>query len=107
MAMQQAIATFNNTKALNHCNLSFGIGIHVGEAVIGNIGTTQQMNYTAIGDTVNLAKRLQENAKGGQVILSHATFQAIKETVQVRDLGTLSVKGRAKAEQIYELLSLL
>ena len=86
--------------------LSFGIGIHVGQAVIGNIGTVQQMNYTAIGDTVNLAKRLQENADGGQVILSQAAYKAVESTVVVEDLGPLQAKGRTTAEPIYLLSGL-
>ena len=49
--------------------LNFGIGVGIGEAVVGNIGTAQMMNYTIIGDSVNKVKRLQENAKGGQITL--------------------------------------
>jgi adenylate cyclase len=78
----------------------------VGPAVVGNIGTVQQMNYTAIGDTVNLAKRLQENAKGGQIILSQAAYEAVTGAVTVEDLGPLVVKGRARPVHTYQLVDL-
>ena len=105
LAMQQAIAGYNH-QAQTHQLLSFGIGIHAGQAVVGNIGTSQQMNYTAIGDTVNLAKRLQENAAGGQILLSQAAYDDVKDAVIVNNLGPLSVKGRAAAENVYELTGL-
>jgi len=104
LAMQQAIASYN-ANVVSHRQLSFGIGIHVGHAVVGNIGTAQQMNYTAIGDTVNLAKRLQEKAQGGQIILSQAVYEAVKDIVTVEDLGIITVKGRSTAEHVYSLIT--
>ncbi|MBN1218053.1 MAG: response regulator [Anaerolineae bacterium] len=105
LAMQQIVADYHATAANDRC-LEFGIGIHVGPAVVGNIGTVQQMNYTAIGDTVNLAKRLQENAQGGQIILSQAAYNAVKDAVVVEDLGPLMVKGRATPVHTYRLVDL-
>ncbi len=105
MAMQQAMADYNQISANTGC-LSFGIGLHVGQAVVGNIGTAQQMNYTAIGDTVNLAKRLQEHAQGGQIILSEAAYEAVKDFVVVEDLGPMSVKGRTAEVHGYLLMGL-
>ena len=105
LAMQQAIAAYNKQTG-GHRSLSFGTGIHVGQAVVGNIGTTQQMNFTAIGDTVNLAKRLQENASGGQILLSQAAYREVRGFVVVEALGLLVVKGRAAEEQVYALKGL-
>lgn len=102
LRMQQTIERYNRYVEPQN-RLSFGIGIHTGEAVVGNIGTSQQMNFTVVGDTVNLAKRLQENAEGGQILLSETTYEAIKHAVTVRDLGLIEVKGRLSAEQIFEL----
>ena len=103
LTMQQAIATHNSSAASQN-HLSFGIGIHTGQAVVGNVGTAQRLNYTAIGDTVNLAKRLQEQASGGQIILSHATYEAVRDHVTVEALGPLSIKGRSNPEKAYKLL---
>jgi class 3 adenylate cyclase len=65
------------------------------------------MNYTAIGDTVNLAKRLQEKAKKGQILLSQAAYDAVKGHVIVEDLGLSGVKGRAATVHTYALLDLI
>jgi adenylate cyclase len=105
VAMQQALVNFNANSADSNC-LSFGIGIHMGQAVVGNIGTAQQMNYTAVGDTINLAKRLQENAQGGQIILSQAVYDTVKEYVVVDDLGPITVKGRTAEVHSYLLIDL-
>lgn len=105
LTMQQAIAQYN-VQATHQERLSFGIGIHLGQAVVGNIGTPQQMNYTAIGDTINLAKRLEENADGGQILLSQAAYNNVQSHVTVKDLGQLAVKGRAATEHAYQLIDL-
>ncbi len=84
----------------------FGVGVHVGEAVAGNIGSPERLDYTAIGDAVNLAKRLQENAKGGQVLLSHMAYREVAPWVEVRPLGAIFVKGREEPVEVYELLGL-
>ncbi|MBI5829760.1 MAG: GAF domain-containing protein, partial [Chloroflexi bacterium] len=61
--------------------LSFGMAINVGEAVVGLVGTKMRLDYTAIGDTINTAKRLQENAKAGQVLLSETAYEQVKDQV--------------------------
>ena len=86
--------------------LHFGIGIHTGEAVIGNVGTEQQMNFTAIGDAVNLAKRLQENAKGGQIILSGQAYARVRQQVVAHALPSIKVKGRKAVTEMWELAEL-
>ena len=65
------------------------------------------MEYTLIGDAVNLAKRLQENAKPGQILLGQSTYQLVKDYVLVNALEPIRVKGRAASEQVYELMGLL
>ena len=82
----------------------FRIGIHTGEAVVGNIGTRELMNYTAIGDPVNVAKRLQENAEENQILISRATYASIESQVHARARETLVVKGRAAPVQVFELI---
>jgi PAS domain S-box-containing protein len=83
--------------------LQYGIGIHTGDAVVGNVGTEQQMNFTAIGDAVNLAKRLQENAAGGQILLSGAAYAHVRDKVKAKRLLPLRVKGRRASVEAWEL----
>jgi adenylate cyclase len=87
-------------------HLKFGVGINAGEAVVGNIGTEQQRNYSAIGDAVNYAKRLQENAKGGQILISQAAYLHVEEFLEVTELPPLPVKGRSTPEIVYEVVRL-
>jgi adenylate cyclase len=64
------------------------------------------MEYTPIGDAVNLAKRLQESAKPGQILLSQSTYEKVKDYVEVNALQPIQVKGRTAFEQVYELVGI-
>jgi adenylate cyclase len=86
--------------------VGMGIGINSGEAVIGNMGSKQMANYTAIGDTVNTASRLCSKAEAGQIIISEETYQRIKEHVNAKSLGEITVKGKAKPIKIYDVIGL-
>jgi PAS domain S-box-containing protein len=106
VAMQRAIADYHRQLGEKR-GLNFGVGINVGEVVVGNIGTTARMDYTAIGDAVNLAKRLQENVAGGRILLSQSTYERVKDYVSVKALAPLKVKGRVEPEPVYELIRLI
>jgi PAS domain S-box-containing protein len=86
--------------------LSFGMGVNTGEAVVGNVGGEDQMEYTPIGDAVNLAKRLQERALPDQILLSRSTYEKVKDQVKVNALQPIQVKGRMAFEQVYELVGI-
>jgi adenylate cyclase len=86
--------------------LHFGFGINTGEAVVGNVGCEALMNYTAIGDTVNVAFRIQEQAKGEQILLSRSTYDQVKDHVEAKPLGRMRIERRAEEAEVYEAVSL-
>lgn len=81
----------------------FGIGINSGPAVVGNIGSHDRLDYTSIGDTVNLAARLESNAKPGQILISPETYERIKDKFECTPLDPIKVKGKEKPVQIYQV----
>jgi adenylate cyclase len=105
LAMRTAVTHLHN-RLPETLRLHFGIGIHTGDAVIGNVGTDQQMNFTAIGDAVNLAKRLQENASGGQILLSGDTKSRLGGQLITNPLLPIQVKGRDAGIEVWELVGL-
>ena len=87
-------------------HMTFRIGITTGTAIVGNVGTSELFNYTAIGDPVNLAFRLQASAQSGQILIEKATYDIIKDHVIASPLAPIMVKGREQAAEIYELKGL-
>ena len=103
-AMQRGAAALREEILRDYgVDLQFGIGINTGTAVIGNMGSDFRMDYTAIGDTVNTAARLEANSQKGQIILSDATYQRVKNHVEATDLGVINVKNKKAGIQIYNL----
>jgi len=83
--------------------VSFGIGVNCGNAVVGNIGCDFRMDYTAIGDTVNTAARLESNAKRGQILISQDVYEAVKDRVEVTEVGVIPLKGKSNDVFVYQL----
>lgn len=88
--------------------VDFGIGIHYGAAVVGNIGAKNRMDYTAIGDTVNTAARLEAAAPGGNIYVSYAVVEALEGRVRFDSLGdNIQLKGKAAGFEIFIAQELL
>jgi class 3 adenylate cyclase len=110
-AVQTALAMRDDIFALHNemepqYRLLFRIAVHLGDAVVGLVGTKDRLDYTIIGDTVNTAKRLQENGLPGKVQISEAVYQRVSARVEARALEPLRVKGRVQPVPVYELIGL-
>lgn len=105
VAMQRQLQRLNEElRAEGLQELSVGIGLHTGDATVGYIGSERRTEYTAIGDTVNLAARLEQNAEGGQILLSEASAQAAQPSQYVlRPRQALLVKNRTQPVQVFEI----
>lgn len=102
IAMQQRIRTIPIDWIQKH--FLTGIGISSGRVIVGNIGSPQHMDYTAIGDEVNVASRLQSVAKGGQILVNRNVYEAAKDCFSFREVGTLTVKGKTQTVDVFEVL---
>ena len=84
--------------------LRVGVGVHYGPAIVGNMGAERHMDYTAIGDTVNTAARLEANAPGGTVYISRAVADALGDRIEATSLGgSVKLKGKADGFEVLKL----
>ena len=84
--------------------LFFGAGIHTGEAVLGLIGTEKRLEYTAISDSVNIAKRIQENSANNQILISREAYERVKKQVEVRPVAAMALKGKTQPVDVFEVV---
>jgi adenylate cyclase len=87
-------------------HLYFGVGIHCGDAVLGLIGTEKRLEYTAISDSVNTAKRIQENSAKNQILISRVAYERVKKEVVVKPHADMSLKGKTQPLEVYEVVGL-
>ncbi|MDY6863558.1 MAG: adenylate/guanylate cyclase domain-containing protein [Thermodesulfobacteriota bacterium] len=88
-------------------DLGLGLGLSTGEVIFGNVGSEKVMNYTIIGDTVNIAQRLEEKALRGQILISDYTYQRVKDRVLVEKLPPKSLKGKKAPLMSYVLKGII
>ena len=109
LRQQAALQELNRQFAgLNLPPLSMRIGLNTGDAIVGNLGSAKRFDYTVIGDTVNLASRLEGVNKfyGSHIMASEATAAECTGTVEFRELDLVAVKGKEKAIRVFEVLGL-
>ncbi len=83
--------------------ITCGIGVHCGKAVVGNIGCKYRMDYTAIGDTVNIAERLESMAKGGEILISGEVYEQVRNRFSASAMGERALKGRQDKVAVYRM----
>jgi adenylate cyclase len=113
-ACDSALEMIANLASLNEelaedqiAPIEIGIGINTGEVVVGNMGATERFNYTIIGDSVNLASRLEAKTKEYKVeiIISSFTYELVKDFFEFKNLGFTDIKGKKERIEIYQLIS--
>ena len=105
LAMQAGIRELSARRAAEgKPPLKIGIGVNAGTAVAGSVGTETRMEYTVIGDSVNLASRLESYAKPGQILIAAHTYAIVKDAIHARSLGRLKVRGKEEELEVYEVI---
>ncbi|MEM6530471.1 MAG: adenylate/guanylate cyclase domain-containing protein, partial [Chloroflexota bacterium] len=103
LALLKAAEDMNRQKGYG---LSYSVGVNVGEAVVGYVGTDRAMNYTAIGDVINIAKRLQERAAPGQILVTDRVIHKIGGLVDGQKLGDMKIRNRQNSVSVYKVKGL-
>ncbi len=105
LAIRDAIAELHK-ELPTEAHLDFGIGIHYGEAVLGWIGTEKRLEFTSLGDSVNTAKRIQENCAKNQILISREAYERVKDEVNANPFTPLVVKGKTQPLDVFEVVGL-
>jgi adenylate cyclase len=104
VAMQRRMLSINDElRKEGFADIGIGIGLHTGEVIVGYIGSERRSEYTAIGDAVNTAARLESNAKGGQILISEATAQAARTRYHLTPRDPINVKNREQPVPLFEV----
>ena len=95
-------------KEENKPDIGISIGINTGMAFIGNIGTPNHLEYTVIGDTVNVASRIEAQNRqfNTQLLISESTYESAKDMLDVIKISSVAIRGREKHIDIYEIINI-
>ncbi len=103
-AMRRALERHSDSLGPGAPPVEYGIGVHTGDAVVGNIGAADRLqNYTAIGDAVNTAQRLQAAASANQILLSATTYMDVMQHAHAHELPPMTLKGKTRPLSVYQL----
>ncbi len=108
-AVQCAIDIQHKVAQMNQLSnstdpIQVGIGINTGEVMAGCIGSDRRMDYTVLGDVVNVAARLESQAKPGQILIGSTTFRAVQQQIQCQAVGSLQLKGKSEAIETFAIV---
>jgi adenylate cyclase len=106
--MQRALQTLGQPRKNGHSTPAMGVAVHSGDVFAGTVGSPRQWKYAAVGDTVNVASRLEELNRnlGTSIVLSGETVALVKDRVEAKSRGWFPVRGRSGAIEVFELLAL-
>jgi adenylate cyclase len=106
-SMMDGLDEFNRTReAESQAPIKIGIGINTGKVITGAIGSTRALQYTAIGDAMNVASRLVNIAKPGEIIMSEETYRKVADRVEAEAMPPVKVKGKEKEQKIYRFIAI-
>ncbi|HIE52913.1 MAG TPA: tetratricopeptide repeat protein [Armatimonadetes bacterium] len=104
LAMREALAQLNEEK-LRDTPLTIRMGVNTGPVYVGGVGATGRMDYTAMGDTVNLSARLETAATPDQILISENTYRRVHGSFEINELPPIRVKGKSEPVKVYEVIS--
>jgi adenylate cyclase len=103
LVLQQRVTAHECRISSDSRAVSFGVGINTGSALVGNIGTRWRYHYTAIGDTVNVAQRISDTARAGEVLIGHSTYDQLQGQVASTLLAPMHFKGKSHPTAVHRL----
>lgn len=103
--MQREIAQLKSKLADKYAGISIGVAINAGKVIVGNIGSEERMDYTAIGDVVNVAARLEDLAGPGQILITEEVARIAEAFVEVKPYKTITLRGRQAETQVYAVMA--
>jgi adenylate cyclase len=103
LKMREEVSKMNSSPDKTF-EINIRIGINTGQVTAGNIGSEKRMEYTVLGDTVNVASRLEAAAKLNQILIGQETFRIVKDLFKIKDVGLRKLKGKSQDLKVYEVL---